>query len=218
MTSLILDIAATNDADKVKLVLIDPKEVEFPIFAKLPHLDGDVIIDKDKSLEKFHSLVNQMDERYSLFNQQRCKNLADYNQLVDPSKRLPYIFVFHDEFADWMKITNYRKEILSLLERLGNKARAAGIYLIFATQRPDKDVMSPQLRNNFGNRLILKLSEKGTSKLSMRDGSEKSAASLCAKGQMWAYIGVGDEILVQCPYVGDADIDLILEAIRKDNL
>ena len=217
MKSLILDIAATNDPDKVKLVLLDPKTVEFPKFKDLPHLDGQVIIDYHKGIEKIKNLSDEMDRRYTLIREKQVNNLYDYNKVAKSAEQLPYIIVFHDEFADWMLIDEYKKEIGTLCSKLALKSRASGIYLFFAAQRPDKDVMPLQLRNNLSNKLIFQLTDRGTSRISMRDGSEKSAASLCGKGQMWAYVGSGDEILVQCPYVRDADIDLILEAIIKDN-
>ena len=123
------------------------------------------------------------------------------------------VFLVHDEFADWMFDDNYKGAVGAAVQRLGVKARAAGIHLIFAAQRPDKDVMPMQLRENLGNRLILKVASEATSKIALdRAGAER----LLGKGHLAAKLN-GDLIFAQVPFVSDDEINQIVETIVRDN-
>src|SRR3546814_13539120 len=103
--------------------------------------------------------------------------LPIYNAKVLADERLPMVFLVHDEFADWMFDDAYKSAVGAAVQRLGVKARAAGIHLIFAAQRPDKDVMPMQLRENLGNRPILKVSSEATSKIELdRPGPDRKSA------------------------------------------
>ena len=106
------------------------------------------------------ALVQEMEDRYRAFAKARTRDLPTYNAKVSAEERLPMVFLVHDEFADWMLDDAYKAAVGAAVQRLGVKARAAGIHLIFAAQRPDKDVMPMQLRENLGNRLILKVSSE----------------------------------------------------------
>ena len=123
------------------------------------------------------------------------------------------LFVVHDEFADWMLEDGYKQAVGSAVQRLGVKARAAGIHLIFAAQRPDKDVMPMQLRENLGNRLILKVASEATSKIALdRPGAEL----LLGRGHLAAKLN-GEQGLVyaQAPFLSDEDIVAAVEAIGR---
>jgi S-DNA-T family DNA segregation ATPase FtsK/SpoIIIE len=124
------------------------------------------------------------------------------------------LFLVHDEFADWMLDDGYKGAVSAAVQRLGVKARAAGIHLIFAAQRPDKDVMPMQLRENLGNRLILKVASEATSKIALdRPGAEL----LLGKGHLAAKLN-GEQGLVfaQAPFLSDQDIEMAVAAIRRD--
>lgn len=214
--ALILDIAATNSADLAKIVLIDPKMgVDYAPLEALPHLDGEIITTKEKASVILESLVQDMENRYSAFAKIRARDLPTYNSKVAASERLPMIFLVHDEFADWMLDDGYKSSVSAAVQRLGVKARAAGIHLIFAAQRPDKDVMPMQLRENLGNRLILKVSSEATSKIALdRSGAEL----LLGRGHLAAKLN-GEQGLVfaQAPFLSDEDIEAAVTAISRND-
>ncbi len=214
--ALLLDIAATNSRDLAQIILIDPKMgVDYAPLADLPHMRDEIVITKEKAREVLEALVQEMEDRYSTFAKSRTRDLATYNAKVSPEERLPMVFLVHDEFADWMLDEAYKAAVSAAVQRLGVKARAAGIHLIFAAQRPDKDVMPMQLRDNLGNRLILKVSSEATSKIVLdRSGAEL----LLGRGHLAAKLN-GEQGLVfaQAPFLSDQDIEAVVDAIRTDN-
>lgn len=211
---LLLDIAATNSKDLAQIILIDPKMgVDYAALEDLPHMREPIITTKERATEVLANLVDEMENRYQLFAQARARDLATYNSKVAIGDKLPMVFLVHDEFADWMFDDNYKGAVGAAVQRLGVKARAAGIHLIFAAQRPDKDVMPMQLRENLGNRLILKVASEATSKIALdRSGAER----LLGKGHLAAKLN-GDLIFAQVPFVSDDEINQIVETIVRDN-
>ncbi|MGL4915221.1 MAG: FtsK/SpoIIIE domain-containing protein [Aeromonas allosaccharophila] len=214
--ALLLDIAATNSKDLAQIILIDPKMgVDYAPLADLPHMRDEIITTKEKASEVLGALVQEMEDRYRSFAQARARDLSTYNAKVHAEERLPMVFLVHDEFADWMLDDAYKTAVGAAVQRLGVKARAAGIHLIFAAQRPDKDVMPMQLRENLGNRLILKVSSEATSKIALdRPGAEL----LLGRGHLAAKLN-GEQGLVfaQAPFLSDADIEAAVRAIQDDN-
>ncbi len=214
--ALMLDIAATNTKDLAQLILIDPKMgVDYAALADLPHMRDEIITTKEKASEILEALVEEMEGRYRMFAKARARDLPTYNAKVSVEERLPMIFLVHDEFADWMLDDTYKAAVGAAVQRLGVKARAAGIHLIFAAQRPDKDVMPMQLRENLGNRLILKVSSEATSKIALdRPGAEL----LLGRGHLAAKLN-GEQGLVfaQAPFLSDQDIEAAVAAIKNKN-
>lgn len=214
--ALILDIAATNSKDLAQIILIDPKMgVDYAPLADLPHMRDEIVTTKEKAGEVLTALVEEMEDRYRAFAKARARDLPTYNAKVPIEERLPMMFLVHDEFADWMLDDAYKASVGAAVQRLGVKARAAGIHLIFAAQRPDKDVMPMQLRENLGNRLILKVSSEATSKIALdRPGAEL----LLGRGHLAAKLN-GEQGLVfaQAPFLSDEDIGLAVEAIKGSN-
>lgn len=214
--AMLLDIAATNPKELAQIVLIDPKMgVDYSALEDLPHMREQIVTTRERSTEVLSVLVEEMEERYRKFAAARSRDLATYNAKSAPSDRLPMVFLIHDEFADWMLDDDYKGAVSAAVQRLGVKARAAGIHLIFAAQRPDKDVMPMQLRENLGNRLILKVASEATSKIALdRPGAEL----LLGKGHLAAKLN-GEQGLVfaQAPFLSDDDIASAVEAIRADN-
>ena len=144
-------------------------------------------------------LVAEMDRRYVRFKEVRVPSLAAYNAKVTSDQRLPAIWLIHDEFAEWMLVEDYKESVTSVVQRLGVKARAAGIYLAFAAQRPDASVMPMQLRANLGNRLILRVDSEGTSEIALGD---KGAERLLGKGHLLAKLeGERELCFAQVPFV-----------------
>ena len=219
LRTLILDIAATNSSKDVKLILIDPKGgAEFNPFNCLPHMLMNTITTKEESVKALQNLIVEMDNRYIKFAEKSVTKLVDYNALcTDESEKLPYIFVVHDEFAEWMMDKEEYKDIVrDTVSRLGVKARAAGIFLIFAAQRPDSTVFPLQLRENLGNRLVLKVTNAATSDIAT--GVAKAhCESLMGNGHMIARLQ-NENILCQTPYIDDSEFREALEAIRLDNI
>lgn len=214
--ALLLDIAATNPKELAQIVLIDPKMgVDYAPLADLPHMREEIVTTKEKASEVLDALVNEMEDRYRAFAKARARDLATYNSKSQPADRLPMVFLVHDEFADWMLDDAYKVAVGAAVQRLGVKARAAGIHLIFAAQRPDKDVMPMQLRENLGNRLILKVSSEATSKIALDRGG---AELLLGRGHLAAKLN-GEQGLVfaQAPFLSDDDISDAVEAIVADN-
>lgn len=214
--ALILDIAATNSKNLAQIILIDPKMgVDYAPLADLPHMRDEIVTTKEKAEEVLEALVQEMEDRYRAFAKARTRDLPTYNAKVLAEERLPMVFLVHDEFADWMLDDAYKAAVSAAVQRLGVKARAAGIHLIFAAQRPDKDVMPMQLRENLGNRLILKVSSEATSKIALdRPGAEL----LLGRGHLAAKLN-GEQGLVfaQAPFLSDQDIEAAVVAIRSDN-
>lgn len=214
--ALLLDIAATNPKYLAQIILIDPKMgVDYAPLADLPHMRDEIVTTKEKAAEVLEALVQEMEDRYRAFAKARARDLPTYNAKVSMEERLPMVFLVHDEFADWMLDDAYRAAVGAAVQRLGVKARAAGIHLIFAAQRPDKDVMPMQLRENLGNRLILKVSSEATSKIALdRPGAEL----LLGRGHLAAKLN-GEQGLVfaQAPFLSDQDIEAAVAAIGRDN-
>ncbi|HNG02303.1 MAG TPA: FtsK/SpoIIIE domain-containing protein [Nitrospira sp.] len=214
--AILLDIAATNPKELAQIVLVDPKMgVDYAALEALPHMREPIITTRERAAEVLASLVEEMESRYRTFAAARARDLATYNAKSPPESRMPMIFLVHDEFADWMLEDDYKAAVGAAVQRLGVKARAAGIHLIFAAQRPDKDVMPMQLRENLGNRLILKVASEATSKIALdRPGAEM----LLGKGHLAAKLN-GEQGLVfaQAPFLSDQDIEAAVAAIRLDN-
>lgn len=212
MQSIILGIAATNDPRHAKIVLIDPKQgVDYFAFDALPHLEGGIIDQQETAVDQLEHLVLEMDRRYRLFKEARVPNISAYNAKTTPEEMLPTYWVIHDEFAEWMLTDDYRAAVTSTVGRLGVKARAAGIHLIFAAQRPEANVMPMQLRSQLGNRLILRVDSEGTSEIAL---GEKGAERLLGKGHMIIKAeGESGLSYVQVPFASETFIEDVVAAV-----
>ena len=211
---LLLDICATNDPSNARIRMIDPKAgIDFPWLRTMPHLDGDLITEREPAIEALESLVAEMERRNRLLAEAGVTKLANYNQKVDVIERLPRIWVFHDELADWMMIKEYRDAVELNASRLGVKARAAGINLILVTQRPDKDALPMQLRANLTNRLVLKVADKRNSVLVL---DEPGAERLLGRGHLAAKLsGEGKIIFAQVPFATEEEILELAKIIER---
>lgn len=213
MQNLILGIAATNTPSYARIVVIDPKQgVDYVQLEDLPHIEGGIIDDQETALDRLRGLVGEMDIRYGKLKASRTNSLTAYNHKVSEEEKLPVIWVIHDEFAEWMLVEDYKQEVTSLVSRLGVKARAAGIHLVFAAQRPDANVMPMQLRANLGNRLILRVDSEGTSEIAL---GEKGAERLLGRGHLLAKLEGYPLTYAQVPFADSAFIDQIVDVIRE---
>jgi S-DNA-T family DNA segregation ATPase FtsK/SpoIIIE len=216
--NILLAVAATNTPRMAQILLIDPKGgVDYYAFEDLPHLQDGIVADTEDALARLEGLVAEMERRYLLFRSVRVSNLEGYNK-KHPDDPLPAIWAVHDEFADWMQIETYSSAVEAIVSRLGVKARAAGIYLIFAAQRPDNTVFPMQLRSNLGNRLILKVDSVGTSDLSLGQ-KNGSAERLLGQGHMAALIGgAASPAYAQVPFVDEGELAELVRALIDDQL
>jgi S-DNA-T family DNA segregation ATPase FtsK/SpoIIIE len=214
MQNIILAIAATNTPAQAQIILVDPKQgVDYFAFEELPHLSGGLIDRHELASQRLLQLVQEMDDRYARFRATRAPNLEAYNRQVPKSERLPVLWLIHDEFAEWMMVDEYKTEVTNTVGRLGVKARAAGIHLVFAAQRPDANVMPMQLRANLGNRLILRVDSEGTSEIALGDAG---AERLLGRGHLMAKIeGETGMLYAQVPYATTDFINSIVAAVRS---
>ncbi|TAE87570.1 MAG: DNA translocase FtsK [Verrucomicrobia bacterium] len=210
MQNLILSIAASRHPNESIIFLIDPKSgMDYMPLQPLPHImngSGGVIDSQEAALECFSAAVDEMENRYKLITEASKKlkigipNILAYRKITGES--MPTWWMIHDEFADWMQTDSYKKEVPKLVNRLGVKARAAGIFLVFAAQRPDDNVFPMQLRSQLMNRLVLKVDGPGTSAIALGDEKMHHAAHLLGKGHMLAKIGgVPAPVYAQVPFI-----------------
>lgn len=212
LQNLILDICATNSPELAKVYLIDPKfGVDYQHLEELPHLAEGIIIEQQRAVSVLEFLVEEMDRRYLLFREQKVNSLKDYNGKVNYDEKLALLFLIHDEFAEWMLVDTYKNSVSSIVQRLGVKARAAGIHLIFAAQRPDANVLPVQLRDNLGNRLILRVESVGTSEIAL---GEKGADKLLGRGHLVARLqGEPNLIFGQVPFISNQGIQDVADLL-----
>ena len=217
LQNLLLDICATNSPANARIRMIDPKSgMDFPWLTNMPHLDGELVTQREEAIEVFEMLVEEMERRNQLLAKSRAKDLCSYNKQVALDQRLPRIWLFHDELADWTidkEYKEYRDGVAANVTRLGMKARAAGINLVIATQRPDKDALPMQLRANLANRLVLKVVDKGNSTLVL---GEAGAEHLLGRGHLAAKLsGEGRVIHTQVPFADTEEMSKLAALITE---
>lgn len=214
MQNIMLGIAATNRPEQAKIVLIDPKlGVDYFAFEGLPHLHDGIIEDQEKAVAKLEELIAEMNRRYTVLKANKVANIFDLNKKAYATERLPFLWIIHDEFAEWMMTKSYADAVSNIVSRLGVKARAAGISLVFAAQRPDANVMPMQLRSNLGNRLVLRVDGEGTSEIAL---GERGAERLLGKGHMAAKLeGESSIIPSQVPFVDEGFLQKAIDILSN---
>ena len=186
---------------ELSLILVDPKGTELMGFENSPYLSGPIVCDDEGAIEVLGDAVVEMDHRYQLFTKERVRLLKDYNLKVSHDLRLPWMVIVIDEYADLTSDAGYKKEIEKHLKRLTQKARAVGIHIIIATQKPEARVISTNLRANMPAQLALKVKSGVESRVIMDDGG---AESLGGMGD--AYLKtVGKLDRLQCAWEKDWD-------------
>lgn len=219
MNSIICSLLMRTKPEDVKMLLIDPKKVEFTPFQKIPHLIGPVINDPTQANNALKVIVRIMDERYNLFAAAGVRNIEIYNQKVleqngrpneDGSpcpKKLPYIVVIIDELADLMVVAG--KEVESSVQRITQLARAAGIHLIVATQRPSVDVITGIIKANIPSRIAFSVSSGMDSRTIL---DHVGAERLLGNGDMlYMPIGQNNATRVQGVFVTDDEVKRIAD-------
>jgi S-DNA-T family DNA segregation ATPase FtsK/SpoIIIE len=215
MQNILLSIASTNTPEQAKIVLIDPKlGVDYFAFEGLPHLQEGVIDNQQAAISALNQLVSEMDRRYRVLKDNKVSNIFDLNAKEDASEHLPFLWVIHDEFAEWMMTSEYGEAVSEIVSRLGVKARAAGIFLVFAAQRPDAHVMPMQLRSNLGNRLVLRVDSEGTSEIAL---GERGAERLLGKGHLAAKLeGEPGIVFAQVPFIDPEHLTKLIQVVSEN--
>lgn len=219
----------TRRPDECRLILIDPKQVEFSGYANIPHLMHPVVTKNEKAEAILAWAVDKMEERYELLRRARVRNIASFNELgwdeilrrVDPQDeneraklpaKMPYVVIVIDEVGDLLMAM--KKEVESHIIRLAQKSRAAGIHLILATQRPTVDVVTGLIKSNLPARICFQVASRSDSGVVL---DEKGAEKLLGRGDM-LFLQPGTSTLVrgQGAYVDDQEIERVTAAIELD--
>ncbi len=228
--ALLASLLFKNSPDDLQLILIDPKMVELSIFNDIPHLITPVVIDPKKASIALTWLINEMEERYRLFADLRVRNIEIYNQSVENGeieldgeeedndaqslhivRRLPYIVCVIDELADLMMLA--RSEVEDCIARLAQLARAVGIHLIIATQRPSVDVLTGVIKANFPSRISFQVSSRVDSRCIL---DEIGAERLIGMGDM-LYLPAGQSkpTRIQGAFVSDEEMNGLINYLKR---
>ena len=216
INTIICSILMRYKPDEVKLVLVDPKKVELTNYNGIPHLLCPVVSDPKKASVVLQKVVAEMEKRYDIFAEKEVKNIAGYNDLIEKERkknpdinttRMPYIVVIIDELADLMLVAS--KEVQDSIMRITQMARAAGIHLIVATQRPSTDIITGVIKNNIPSRIAFSVSSAIDSR-TILDAS--GAESLLGKGDM-LYLPMGEShtTRIQGCFISDNEIGKLIE-------
>lgn len=225
VNAMILSLLFKVKPDEVKFIMIDPKQVELSMYNDIPHLLTNVVTDMNKAANALRWCVDEMERRYQLLTALHVRNIEGFNSKIDQAtemqlpipnplwrpgdsmdsmppalEKLPYIVVIVDEFADLMMIVG--KQVEELIARLAQKARAIGIHLILATQRPSVDVITGLIKANIPSRIAFTVASKIDSRTIL---DQSGAEALLGKGDM-LYSGQGDLIRVHGAYMTDDEV------------
>ena len=206
INTIICSILFKATPDEVKLMLIDPKKVEMTQYARLPHLIAPVVNDSKKAANSLKWVVNEMENRYTLFAAAACKDFEGYNQRC-PETPLPHIVVIIDELADLMMVAKH--DVEDAICRLAQMARAAGIHLVVATQRPSVDVITGLIKANIPSRIAFAVSSYTDSRTILDMGG---AEKLLGKGDMlYSPIGMNKPMRVQGTFISEEDVARLVD-------
>lgn len=215
INTLITSIIYKAKPQEVKLIMIDPKVVELSVYNGIPHLLIPVVTDPKKAAGALFWAVNEMTRRYNLFAENNVRDMKGYNEKQEvETNRLPQIVIIIDELADLMMTG--AKEVEDAICRLAQMARAAGIHLVIATQRPSVDVITGVIKANIPSRLAFAVSS-GTDSRTILDmvGAEK----LLGKGDMLFYpVGESKPIRIQGAFISDQEVESIVNTIKTDRV
>ncbi len=215
VNSIIMSILMKSTPKDVRLIMVDPKQVEFMMYNGIPHLLIPVVTDPKKAAGALAWSVTEMENRYTLFSENNVRNIDGYNELADNSdgamERMPHIVIFIDELADLMMASP--KDVEDSIVRLAQKARAAGMYLVIATQKPTVQVVTGLIKGNIPSRIALMVASQVDSRVILDGGG---AEKLLGNGDM-LYMPVGSPkpIRLQGCYVSDDEVERVVEFIKQ---
>ncbi|MFQ3582308.1 MAG: DNA translocase FtsK [Chloracidobacterium sp.] len=221
INSLICSILFKSTANEVRLIMVDPKRVELELYAGIPHLLTPIITDPKRAANALNWAVGEMENRYKLLASVGVRNIEGFNRAVseapDPTRfpdgpppRLPYIVIVIDELADLMMVAS--SDVETSIARLAQMARAVGIHLVIATQRPSVDVITGLIKANFPARISFRVSSKVDSRTIL---DTNGAEQLLGQGDMLFSPGSSRLIRIHGAYVSEAEINRIIEFIKQ---
>ena len=213
INAMILSLLYKNSPDQLRLLMIDPKMLEFSIYNDIPHLLTPVITKPKQAIAALNNMVAEMERRYELMAESRTKNIENYNEKIkkDGGEHFPYIVVVIDELADLMMTSG--KDVEISIARLAQKSRACGIHLIVATQRPSVDVVTGLIKANLPSRISYRVGQKVDSKIIL---DQMGAESLLGRGDL-LFTPPGSPALVRlhAPWATEEEIENITDFIRS---
>jgi S-DNA-T family DNA segregation ATPase FtsK/SpoIIIE len=210
LATLITSLLVRNTPKEVRLVMIDPKRVELTLFDHIPHLMCPVIKDTSEAAGVLRAVWREMDRRYDLFSAEGVRNIDSWNSKASFQDKLPYIVVIIDELADLM--IQHRAEVETVIVRLAQLARAVGIHMVLATQRPSVDVITGLIKANIPSRIAFSVASHIDSRTIL---DQKGAEALIGKGDMlYSPIDAMKPLRVQGCFVSEKEIDAICKFWR----
>ena len=217
--SLIISLIYKYSPEELRLILIDPKKTEFVLYNDLPHLMiNEIITDVNKAVQSLNWAIGEMNRRYGLFEQMSragtyVVNLDQYNEHLEKSERLPKIVIIIDELADLMLAA--KKDIEDRIQNLTQKARAAGIHLIVATQRPSTDVITGVIKSNLPTRIAFAVATDVDSRVIL---DQTGAQKLLGKGDfLYTMQGINTPVRVQSAFISSEDSQRVVNFIKANN-
>ncbi len=213
INAMILSLLYKNSPDTLKLIMIDPKMLEFSIYNDIPHLLTPVITEPKKAIIALANTVTEMERRYKLMSQTKTKNIEGYNQKAKKEgfEPFPYLVIIIDELADLMMTSG--KDVEFYIARLAQMARASGIHLIVATQRPSVDVVTGLIKANLPSRISFKVGQKIDSKIIL---DAMGAESLLGRGDMlFTPPGTSGLIRLHAPFTKEENIEKVVEFLKS---
>nr|WP_240542645.1 DNA translocase FtsK [Exiguobacterium qingdaonense] len=214
INGMIVSLLMRSRPDEVRLMMIDPKMVELNVYNGVPHLLTPVVTDPKKAAQALKQVVAEMERRYELFSRFGVRNIEGYNELVDQSededaKRLPFIVVIVDELADLMMVAS--NDVEDAIMRLAQMARAAGIHMVLATQRPSVDVITGVIKANIPSRIAFAVSSQTDSRTILDGGG---AEKLLGRGDMLMLAnGMNKPVRVQGAFVSDQEVETVVNHV-----
>jgi S-DNA-T family DNA segregation ATPase FtsK/SpoIIIE len=211
LNAMICSILYKATPADVRFLMVDPKRLELSVYEGIPHLLAPVVTDAKEAAARLRWIVGKMDERYKELQGKQVRNIDGYNRAVEADKRLPYWVVVIDELADLMVVS--AGEVQTSLVRLAQIARAVGIHLIVATQRPSVDVVTGLIKANFPTRIAFKVASKVDSR-TVLDGN--GAEQLLGQGDM-IYVppGASKQVRVHGAWLADEEVKAVCDFLRK---
>ncbi|AWK51382.1 cell division protein FtsK [Clostridium beijerinckii] len=215
INSLIISLLYKYNPDEVKLLMVDPKVVELNVYNGIPHLLIPVVTDPKKAAAALNWAVNEMTNRYKLFADCGVRNMESYNELFNKGiieQKIPYIVIIVDELADLMMVCP--NDVEDYIGRLAQMARAAGMHLVIATQRPSVDVITGVIKANIPSRISFAVSSQIDSR-TILDGS--GAEKLLGKGDMLYYpVGESKPLRVQGCFISEEEVEQVVSFIKSE--
>lgn len=214
INSLLVSLIMRTKPEEVKLLLIDPKKVEFTPYSEVPHLIGPIITDPHEASNALKVIIEEMDRRYELFANAGVRNIKGYNQKTIENQeenlvKLPYIVVIIDELADLMLVA--AKEVEASIQRITQLARAAGIHLVLATQRPSVDVLTGVIKANIPSRIAYAVSSAVDSRTMI---DQQGAERLLGAGDMlYLPTGSSSPVRLQGSFVSDEEVEAVCQYV-----